>query len=202
MIFVHRGLNTGRNAGRNKIQHRRNRGSSFHRDRERRRQLNTGNKHMTEEEWRKQTNAQLHRKVPHPRYCLVCRKVKWLSHALNYRRLARLGTFFLILFFDHNNSLSVINQCWGNKNRPRWISGIKIGMNELLFVYFLHINHISCSSNIVLVLWPPAVTHRPLFSLAESRAVQQLQGSFILPSISFFLSFSACLTLIRCSWII
>lgn len=50
MIFVHRGLNIGQNAGRNQIQHRRNRGSSFHRDMEGRRQLNTGNKHMTEEE--------------------------------------------------------------------------------------------------------------------------------------------------------
>lgn len=50
MIFVHRGLNIGQNAGRNQIQHRRNKGSSFHRDRKGRRQLNTGNKHMTEEE--------------------------------------------------------------------------------------------------------------------------------------------------------
>lgn len=100
---------------------------------------------------------------PHLRYCLVCRKAKRVSNALNYRRLTRLGTFFSNSFFPHYNFLSVINQCWGNKNRTRWISAIKIGINELLFVYFLHINHIRCSSNIFLVLWPPAVTHRPLY---------------------------------------
>lgn len=63
MIFVHRGLNIGQNAGRNQIQHRRNKGSSFHRDRKGRRQLNTGNKHMTEEELPKDNYAQLRRKI-------------------------------------------------------------------------------------------------------------------------------------------
>lgn len=136
----------------------------------------------------------------YPGYCLVCRKVKQLSCALNYRRFTRLHTFFSNSFCPHNNFLSVNNQCWENKNGPSWFSGIKIGINELLFVYFLHINHISCSPNIFLVLWPPAVTHRPPFAMAESRAVHSCRVLSFSPP--FRLSFSVCLTLIRCSWII